>query len=117
MRTCSAARCFGCGPIWTATRWVTDAGSAFFGAVDRIRRKMDDALLAGTASEAMIDRWEQTTAAYGTEYMTAPPLRLLCDTLLDLSDVRRMCAERQPVESAGRLCGLAGGSRPWPASS
>ena len=110
MRTCSAARCFGCGPIWTATRWVTPGrrGSAFFGAVDRIRRKMDDALLAGTASEAMIDRWEQTTAAYGTEYMTAPPLRLLCDTLLDLSDVRRMCAERQPVESAGRLCGLAG---------
>jgi tetratricopeptide (TPR) repeat protein len=85
-----------------------DAGSAFFGAVDRIRRRMDDALLAGTASEAMIDRWEQTTAAYGTEYMTAPPLRLLCDTLLDLSDVRRMCAGRQPVESAGRLCGLAG---------
>ncbi|MGC1282076.1 MAG: XRE family transcriptional regulator, partial [Streptosporangiaceae bacterium] len=85
-----------------------DAGSAFFGAVDRIRRKMDDALLAGTASEAMIDRWEQTTAAYGTEYMTAPPLRLLCDTLLDLSDIRRMCAERQPVESARRLCGLAG---------
>jgi hypothetical protein len=85
-----------------------DAGSAFFGAVDRLRRKMDDALLAGTASEAMIDRWEQTTAAYGTEYMIAPPLRLLCDTLLDLSHVRRMCAERQPVESAGRLCGLAG---------
>ncbi len=85
-----------------------DAGSAFFGAVDRIRRKMDDALLAGTASEAMIDRWEQTTAAYGTEYMTAAPLRLLCDTLLDLSDIRRMCAERQPVESARRLCGLAG---------
>src|ERR1700733_3081314 len=85
-----------------------DGGSAFFGAVDRIRRKMDDALLAGTASEAMIDRWEQTTAAYGTEYMTAPPLRLLCGTLLALSDVRRMCAERQPVESAGRLCGLAG---------
>lgn len=85
-----------------------DAGSAFFGAVDRIRRRTDDALLAGRASGAMIDRWEQTTAAYGTEYMTAPPLRLLCDALLDLSDVRRMCAERQPVESAERLCGLAG---------
>jgi tetratricopeptide (TPR) repeat protein len=87
---------------------VGGAGSAFFGAVDRIRRRMDDALLAGKASEAMIDRWERATAAYGTEYMTAPPQRLLCDTLLDLSDVRRMCAERQPVESAGRLCGLAG---------
>jgi tetratricopeptide (TPR) repeat protein len=86
----------------------SDAGSAFFGAVDRIRRRMDDALLAGKASEAMIDRWEQTTAAYGMEYMTAPPLRLLGDTLLDFGDVRRMCAERQSVESAERLCRLAG---------
>jgi len=85
-----------------------DAGSAFFGAAERIRRRMDDVLLAGNASEAMIDRWERATAAYGTEYMTAPPQRLLCDTLLDLSEVRRMCAERQPVESAERLCGLAG---------
>jgi len=85
-----------------------DAGSAFFGAADRIRRRMDDALLAGRVSETMIDRWEQATAAYGREYLVAPPLRLLSDTLLDFSDVRRMCAERQPVESAERLCRLAG---------
>jgi hypothetical protein len=85
-----------------------DAASAFFGAADRIRRRMDDALLAGRVCETMIDRWEQATAAYGREYLVAPPLRLLADTLLDLSDVRRMCAERQPAESAERLCRLAG---------
>ncbi len=85
-----------------------DMDSGFLGAVDRIRRRMDDALLAGKVSATLIDRWEETAAGYARQYMTASPLRLLCDTLLDFSDVRRMCAERQPVESAERLCGLAG---------
>ena len=91
---------------------LADAGagvdSTFFGAVDRIRRRMDDALLAGRACPAMIDRWEEIAAGYARQYMTAPPLRLLCDVLLDFGDIRRMCAERQPAESAGRLCCLAG---------
>jgi tetratricopeptide (TPR) repeat protein len=85
-----------------------EADGAFFGAADRIRRRMDDALLAGRASAAVIDRWEENTAGYARQYMTAPPLRLLCDTLLDFGDIRRACAERQPVESAERLCRLAG---------
>jgi tetratricopeptide (TPR) repeat protein len=96
----------------TMLRLQSDEGagvdSAFFGAVDRIRRRMDDALLAGRACATMIDRWEETSASYAKEYMTVPPLRLLCDVLLDFGDIRRMCAERQPVESAERLCRLAG---------
>jgi tetratricopeptide (TPR) repeat protein len=40
--------------------------------------------------------------------MTVPSLRLLCDALLDFGDVRRMCAERQPLEFAERLCRVAG---------
>jgi tetratricopeptide (TPR) repeat protein len=93
-------------------RLQADAGAqadgAFFGAADRVRRRMDDALLAGRASAAVIDRWEEAAAGYARQYMTAPPLRLLCDTLLDFADIRRACAERQPVESAERLCRLAG---------
>jgi tetratricopeptide (TPR) repeat protein/transcriptional regulator with XRE-family HTH domain len=85
-----------------------EADGTFFGAADRIRRRMDDALLAGRASAAVIDRWEEAAAGYARQYMTAPPLRLLCDTLLDFADIRRACAERQPVESAERLCRLAG---------
>jgi len=84
------------------------ADGAFFGAADRIRRRMDDALLAGRVSATVIDRWEEDTAGYARQYMTTPPLRLLCDTLLDFGDIRRVCAERQPVESAERLCRLAG---------
>jgi transcriptional regulator with XRE-family HTH domain len=81
--------------------------SRFLGAVDRIRRRMDDALVGGRASATMIDRWEQGTAGYGRQYMTVPPLRLLCDVLLDFADVRRMCEERQSLEFADRLCRLA----------
>jgi transcriptional regulator with XRE-family HTH domain/tetratricopeptide (TPR) repeat protein len=76
-------------------------------AADRIRRRMDDALVGGTVSAAMLDQWEETTASYGRQYMTAPPLRLLCDVLLDFGDVRRMCERRQPLESSERLCRLA----------
>ncbi len=81
--------------------------SRFLGAVDRIRRRMDDAFLTGSVSAPMIDRWEHATAGYGRRYMTVPPLRLLCDVLLDFADVRRMCEERQPLEFAERLCRLA----------
>src|SRR6266851_549119 len=79
----------------------------FFGAVDGVRRSMDDALYRGTVSATMLDRWEETTAGYGRQYMTADPLRLLCDILLDFGEVRRMCEERQPIESEERLCRLA----------
>jgi transcriptional regulator with XRE-family HTH domain len=79
----------------------------FLGAVDRIRRRMDDALVGGTVSATMLDQWEETTAGYGRQYMTVPPLRLLCDVLLDFGDVRRMCEHRQPLEFGERLCRLA----------
>ncbi|HEV2372880.1 MAG TPA: hypothetical protein VGS19_11990, partial [Streptosporangiaceae bacterium] len=80
----------------------------FLGAVDRIRRRMDDALVKGTVSATMLDQWEETTAGYGRQYMSIPPLRLLCDVLLDLGDVRRMCEHRQPLDFSERLCRLAG---------
>ena len=68
---------------------------------------MDDALLSASVSATMLDQWEDTAGGYGRQYRSVAPLRLLCDLLLDLGDVRRMCEERQPVESAERLCRLA----------
>jgi hypothetical protein len=82
--------------------------SQFLGAVERIRRRMDDALVGGTVSATMLDQWEETTVGYGSQYMTVPPLRLLCDVLLDFGDVRRMCEHRQPLDFSDRLCRLAG---------
>ena len=92
-------------------RLIADAGTPvdgrFFGAADRVRRRMDDALLGGSVSATMLDQWEDTACGYGRQYRSAPPLRLLCDVLLDLGDVRRMCEERQPLDFADRLCRLA----------
>ena len=79
----------------------------FFGAIDRIRRRMDDALVGGTVSAIMLDEWEEATVGYGRQYMTVPPLRLLCDVLLDFGDVRRMSERRQSLEFSERLCRLA----------
>src|SRR6516225_2982009 len=92
-------------------RMIADAAigvdSQFLGAVERIRRRMDDALVGGTVSASMLDQWEETTADYGIQYLTLPPLRLLCDVLLDFGDVRRMCEHRQPLDFSERLCRLA----------
>ena len=86
----------------------------FFGAVDRIRRRMDDALVSGTVSAIMLDEWEDATVGYGRQYMTVPPLRLLCDVLLDFGDVRRMSSGASRWSSAS---GCAGWRAGWPGSS
>ncbi|WP_433335261.1 XRE family transcriptional regulator [Spirillospora sp. CA-294931] len=79
----------------------------FLGAVDNLRRKMDDTLVNATVSPTMLDQWEETTAGYGQLYQATPSLRMLCDVLLDFSEVRRMCDKRQPVDLQERLCRLA----------
>ena len=95
----------------TLLRLMADPGAPadgrFFGVVERIRRRLDEALLGSTVSVAMLDHWEGMTGEYGRQYMTVPPMRLLCDVLLDLGDVRRMCEQRQPLEFVERLCRLA----------
>ena len=95
----------------TLLRLIAQPGAGvtgtFFGAADRIRRRMDEVLTGGTVSTTMLDQWEETTAAYGRQYMTVPPLRLLCDVLLDFGDIRRMSERRQPLDHAERLCRLA----------
>jgi tetratricopeptide (TPR) repeat protein len=79
----------------------------FLGAIDNLRRKMDDTLVNATVSPTMLDQWEETTLGYGQQYQATPSLRMLCDVLLDFSEVRRMCEQRQPIELQERLCRLA----------
>jgi hypothetical protein len=81
--------------------------SRLIGAIDGIRRRLDGALLSSGVAATTLDHWEEATAGYGRQYMTVPPPRLLCDVLLDLSDVRRMCETRQSIEAQERLCRLA----------
>ncbi|MEV5408525.1 XRE family transcriptional regulator [Thermopolyspora sp. NPDC052614] len=81
--------------------------SRVFGAVDNIRRRMDDTLVSATVSPAMLDQWEDATSGFGRQYMNTPPLQLLCDVLLEFSSVRKAMAHRQPVDLQERLCRMA----------
>ena len=81
--------------------------SKVFGAVDNIRRRMDDTLVLATVSPAMLDQWEEAIQGFGRQYMNTPPLQLLCDVLLEFSSVRKAMAHRQPMEVQDRLCQMA----------
>ncbi|GIH94069.1 hypothetical protein Psi01_46990 [Planobispora siamensis] len=77
------------------------------GSVESIRRRMDDTLVSATVSPAMLDQWEEATVGFGRQYMNTPPLRLLCDVLLEFSAVRKAMERRQPVDLQERLCRMA----------
>lgn len=94
----------GAGVAGTAANSVD---GQFLGAVDNLRRKMDDTLVSSTVSPTMLDQWEETILGYGQQYQATPSLRMLCDVLLDFSEVRRMCDQRQPIELQERLCRIA----------
>ncbi|HKB29725.1 MAG TPA: XRE family transcriptional regulator [Streptosporangiaceae bacterium] len=95
----------------TLLQMIAGAGvcmdSRLIGAADGVRRHLDGALLRSGVAATMLDQWEEAAASYGRQYMTVAPLRLLCDVLLDLGDVRRMCEQRQSIEAQERLCRLA----------
>jgi len=77
------------------------------GAVDSIRRRMDSTMVSATVSPAMLDQWEDVTNGFGRQYMNPPPLRLLCDVLLEFSAVRQAMEHRQPIDLQDRLCRMA----------
>lgn len=80
---------------------------SLLGAVDRLRRRMDDTLVSATVSPTMLDEWEEATAGYGRRYMSVPPLWLLLEAMLDFSDVRRHAQRHQAIELQERLCRVA----------
>ncbi|GAA0914612.1 hypothetical protein GCM10009560_08180 [Nonomuraea longicatena] len=77
------------------------------GALEGIRRRMDDTLVSATVSAAMLDQWEEATISFGRQYTTTAPLRLLCDVMLELNAVRIAMAHRQPIDLQERLCRMA----------
>jgi hypothetical protein len=81
--------------------------SQVLGAVENLRRRMDDTMVTATVSPAMLDQWEQSTSGFGRQYMNTPPLRLLCDVMLEFSAVRKALEQRQPVDVQERLCRMA----------
>ena len=81
--------------------------SEVLGAAENIRRRVDDTLVSATVSPTMLDQWEEVTVGFGQQYMNTPPMRLLCDVLLEFSAVRQALARRQPIDVQEKLCRIA----------
>lgn len=73
-------------------------------AIQGIRRDVDKTLQATTTSASMLDQWEESVEEYGFAFRYKLPARLLCEIALDLSEVRRLSAYRQPLSIQKRLC-------------
>ncbi|WP_055479617.1 helix-turn-helix domain-containing protein [Sphaerimonospora mesophila] len=75
----------------------------FFAEVEGTRHDLDRTLAAGSVTEDQLDRLDEQVLRYRREYMITPPLPMLCRVMLELSDVRRLSAARQPFSVQRRL--------------
>jgi tetratricopeptide (TPR) repeat protein len=70
---------------------------------ETIRREMEDTLAAGTVSPARLTHIEEIIASHVRLYTTTPPTAALAGLLLDVTDLQRLVAERQPTPVQARL--------------
>ncbi|GII28957.1 hypothetical protein Pmi06nite_23990 [Planotetraspora mira] len=75
----------------------------FFAEVEGTRHDIDRTLAAGSVTEDQLDRLDEQVLRYRREYMTTPPMPMLCRVMLEISDVRRLSAARQPSSVQRRL--------------
>ncbi|MEU8177685.1 XRE family transcriptional regulator [Microbispora hainanensis] len=86
---------------------LNELNEEVLGAVENLRRRMDETMVTATVSPAMLDQWEQATFGFGRQYMNTPPVRLLCDVMLEFTAVRKALDRRQPIDVQERLCRMA----------
>ncbi len=82
-------------------------GLSLLTAAEAIRREIEDTLASGTVSPARLDRIEETVASHIRAYTKTPPANALAGLLVDFTEVRRLCAERQPAMIQARLSEIA----------
>jgi len=75
----------------------------FFAAVESTRQELDCTLATGTVSEDRLDRLDEQVLRYRREYMSTPPMPMLCRVMLELSEINRLNADRQPFSAQRRL--------------
>lgn len=63
--------------------------------VDTLRQQMDRTLASGTVTEDQMDHLEQTVLRCRRDYLATPPLPMLCQLMLEFSDVRSLASQRQ----------------------
>lgn len=71
--------------------------------VEGVRHDLDRTLATGSVTEDQLDRLDEQVLRYRREYMVTPPLPMLCQVMLEISDVRRLSAARQPFAVQRRL--------------
>lgn len=75
----------------------------FFAEIERTRQETDRTLAQGTITEDQLDRLDEQVLRYRREYMTTAPTPMLCRVMLEIADVRRLVAARQPAAVQRRL--------------
>ncbi|GII56771.1 hypothetical protein Pth03_51600 [Planotetraspora thailandica] len=75
----------------------------FFAEVEGTRHDVDRTLAAGSVTEDQLDRLDEQVLRYRREYMTTPPMPMLCRVMLEISDVRKLSGSRQPSSVQRRL--------------
>ncbi|MCC5580833.1 helix-turn-helix transcriptional regulator [Microtetraspora sp. AC03309] len=75
----------------------------FFAEVEGTRHDLDRALATGTVTEDQLDRLDEQVLRYRREYMTTPPMPMLCRVMLEIADVRKLTVMRQPSSAQRRL--------------
>lgn len=86
---------------------LADSGLAITGEllaeVEALRRRMDRTLAAGTVTEGQMDVIDETVLRYRREYVVTPPLPMLCQLMLEFSDVTNLATHRQSATVQRRL--------------
>lgn len=71
--------------------------------VERLRQQMDRTLASGTVTENQMDQLDETILRLRREYLTTPPLPMLCQLMLEFADVQHLASQRQPGSIQRRL--------------
>ncbi|WP_214104999.1 helix-turn-helix transcriptional regulator [Acrocarpospora catenulata] len=75
----------------------------FFAEVEGTRHDVDRSLATGSVTEDQLDRLDEQVLRYRREYMTTPPMPMLCRVMLEIADVRKLTGARQPAAVQRRL--------------
>lgn len=89
----------GLHPEGTAARMLAE--------VERLRRHIDRTLAAGTITEDQLDQMDEMVQLRRRDYLTTPPVPMLCQLMLDLSEIQDLAAHRQPAGIQRRLSHIA----------
>jgi len=93
------------------TAWVRrvlgNAGAglstAALDAISATRQRIDDTIGVSRVHPTTVDQWERAAQHYSEMYHTISPISLLCDVLIDFTELRNLLKQPQSLASQQRL--------------